>query len=118
MFAEKFSKVNNYWEVVTSALKEMHDQVGDLKISKRGIAQRGMLIRHLVLPHNIAGSERVLEFIANKLSRNSYVNIMDQYHPDYKAAKYPELNRTITSDEYSRAVLYAKKLGLTRGLCF
>ena len=113
--ALKYSHVLNYWEIATAALKEMHNQVGDLKIGKRGIAQRGMLIRHLILPNNIAGSKSVLEFIANELSKNSYVNIMDQYHPDYKAARYPELNRTFAPDEYNRTALYAKNLGLTRG---
>lgn len=113
--AEKYSNAPNYWKVVTSAVKEMHRQVGDLKISKRGIAQRGLLIRHLVLPNNVAGSEKVLEFVANEISENSYINIMDQYHPAYQAFRYQDINRRITSDEYFQIILYAERLGLHCG---
>lgn len=113
--AEKYSNAHAYWEVVTAAAKEMYRQVGDLKINKRGIAQRGLLIRHLVLPNNIAGSKKVLEFIANDISQNSYLNIMDQYHPAYRANQYPELNRRINSDEYHQVLSYAENLGLHRG---
>jgi putative pyruvate formate lyase activating enzyme len=113
--AEKYSKVLNYWDVVTSAVKEMHKQVGDLKISMRGIAQRGLLIRHLVLPKNIAGSEKVFEFVANEISRDSYINIMDQYYPAYNAYRYEEISQRITVNEYSRILHYAEKLGLHYG---
>lgn len=113
--AEKYSNAPNYWKVVTSAVKEMHRQVGDLKISKRGIAQRGLLIRHLVLPNNVAGSEKVLEFVANEISENSYINIMDQYHPANQAFRYQDINRRITSDEYFQIILYAERLGLHCG---
>lgn len=113
--AEKYSNAPNYWEVVTSAIKEMLRQVGDLRISKRGIAQRGLLIRHLVLPNNVAGSEKVLEFVANEISQDSYINIMDQYYPAYSAARYPEINRRITSDEYSQIIFCAERLSLHRG---
>lgn len=113
--AEKYSNAVNYWEIVTSAVKEMYRQVGNLKISRRGLAQRGLLIRHLVLPNNIAGSEKVLEFIAKEISLDTYVNIMEQYFPSFKAYKYPELNRRITSDEYDKILKYAQKLGLHRG---
>jgi putative pyruvate formate lyase activating enzyme len=113
--AEKYSKVPNYWDVVTSAVKEMHKQVGDLKISKRGIAQRGLLIRHLVLPKNIAGSEKIFEFVANEISRDSYINIMDQYYPAYNAYRYEEISQRITANEYSRILRYAEKSGLHSG---
>ena len=113
--AEKYSNAPNYWEVVTKAVREMHRQVGDLKIDKRGIAHRGLLIRHLVLPNNIAGSEKVLDFVASEISKNSYVNIMDQYHPAHNAIQYTDINRRITSDEYTQTIKYAEKLGLHRG---
>jgi len=113
--AEKYSNAPNYWEVVTLAVIEMNRQVGDLKISRRCIAQRGLLIRHLVLPNDAAGSEKVLEFVANIISRDSYINIMDQYHPTYKAVQYPEINRRITCGEYIQTIKYAERLGLHRG---
>jgi putative pyruvate formate lyase activating enzyme len=110
-----FSGVQNYWGVVTDVVKEMHRQVGDLKISKRGIAQRGLLIRHLVLPNDIAGSKRVIDFVADEISTNTYLNIMDQYRPAYNASKYEKLNRRITPSEYKEVVDYAFSKGLMRG---
>jgi putative pyruvate formate lyase activating enzyme len=80
-----------------------------------GIAERGLLIRHLVLPNNIAGSEEVLKFIANEISKESYVNIMPQYRPAYKAMDHPELKRQIKLEEYLEAKRTARKLGLHRG---
>ena len=113
--AEKYSNASGYWEIVQSAVKEMHRQVGDLKISKRGIAQRGLLVRHLVLPNDIAGSQKVIDFIAGEISINTYLNIMDQYHPAYKANQHDELNRTITKAQYSSVISYAQSKGLFRG---
>ncbi|GBD86448.1 radical SAM superfamily protein [bacterium BMS3Abin03] len=113
--ALKYSGVQNYWEVVTEAVKEMHRQVGDLKISKRGLAQRGLLIRHLVLPNDIAGSKKVIDFVADEISTGSYINIMDQYRPAYNADKYEKLNRRITPSEYKEVIGYALRKGLRRG---
>jgi len=113
--ALKFSGIQNYWDVITNALKEMHRQVGDLKISKRGIAQRGLLIRHLVLPNDIAGSKKVIDFVADEISTDSYINIMDQYRPAYNAIKHEILNRRITPSEYKEVVDYAFGKGLMRG---
>ena len=115
--AEKYSGIKHYWEVARVAFKEMHRQVGDLVIED-GLAKRGLLIRHLVLPYGLAGSREVLRFIAEGLSRNSWVNVMTQYHPAYKAFEYPELSRRITSSEYVEAVEYARSLGLHRGIPF
>ena len=109
--ALKFSGIQNYWEVVTDAIKEMHRQVGDLKISKRGIAQSGLLIRHLVLPNDIAGSKKVIDFVADEISADSYLNIMDQYHPTYNAYKYNKINRRIIPAEYKKVVDYAFNRG-------
>jgi len=113
--ALKYSGVQNYWETVKQAVMEMYRQVGDLKINKRGIAQRGLLIRHLVLPNDIAGSKAVIDFVAKEISANTYINIMDQYCPAYKASEHKELNRRITPSEYKEVVDYAFSRGLRRG---
>jgi putative pyruvate formate lyase activating enzyme len=113
--ALKYSGIKNYWEVVTKAIKEMYRQVSELKISKRGIAQRGLLIRHLVLPNDIAGSKKVIDFVADEISTDSYLNIMDQYHPAYNVHKYDKLNRRITPSEYKEVIDYAFSKGLRRG---
>jgi putative pyruvate formate lyase activating enzyme len=110
---QRYSLVPDYWDGVRQAVKEMHRQVGDLVIDENGIAGRGLLIRHLVLPGGIAGTEKVMKFIAS-LSKNSYVNIMDQYYPTNKAHLYPEINRRITTEEYSQAIKIAKNYGLHR----
>jgi putative pyruvate formate lyase activating enzyme len=111
--ARRFSAAPDYFEVAKAAVSEMHRQVGDLVIED-GIAVRGVLIRHLVLPNRLAGSEKVLDFIA-RLSHESYVNIMDQYYPCYKASDYPELSRRITQEEYDEVIELALDLGLHRG---
>ncbi len=113
--ALKFSGVQNYWQTIKPAIEEMHRQVGDLKISKRGIAQRGLLVRHLVLPNDVAGSKAVIDFVADEISTETYLNIMDQYRPAYNAHKYEKLNRRITPSEYDEVVDYAFSKGLRRG---
>lgn len=113
--ARKYSGAADYFEQCKKAVKEMYRQVGDLKINDEGIAYRGLLIRHLVLPNNLAGSEKILKFIASELSRNTYVNIMDQYRPQYKASNYTELNRHLSSSEYAKVINLAQNLGLYRG---
>lgn len=101
--ARRYSKVKNYPEVAMTAIREMHRQVGDLTLDERGIAIRGLLIRHLVLPNGLAGTEKVAEFLGS-LSKNMAVNVMDQYYPSYMAWKYPELSRRITQREYHQAL--------------
>lgn len=113
--ALKYSGASDYWDVVKKAIKEMHRQVGDFVISSSGIAKRGLLIRHLVLPNDISGSKKVLEFIANEISKNSYVNIMDQYRPAYLANKFTELNRSIYEREFYEVISFARQIGLYRG---
>ncbi|HAL57079.1 MAG TPA: radical SAM protein [Bacteroidetes bacterium] len=113
--ARKYSGAKDYWDVVRLAVKEMHRQTGDLATDERGIATRGLIIRHLVLPNGIAGSMAVMEYIAHELSLDSYVNIMDQYRPVHRAHRYPELDRPIVESEYDEVVDYALKLGLHRG---
>jgi putative pyruvate formate lyase activating enzyme len=112
--ARQYSKVRNYVEVNFAAVKEMHRQVGDLQLDANGIAQRGLLVRHLVLPANIAGTDKVLAFLAEEISTNTYLNLMDQYYPCYRADDYPLLARPITRNEYNQALQLAYKYGLQR----
>jgi putative pyruvate formate lyase activating enzyme len=112
--SEKYSyKAESYPEVTGKAILEMHRQVGVAKPAKDGIMQRGLMIRHLVMPNNIGGSNKVMEWIAGNLPKDTYVNIMGQYNPVYKAYDYPELSRRITKKEYTEVVKNAKDLGLT-----
>ena len=109
-----YTEAEGYPEAAKTALKEMHRQVGDLLIDKRGIALRGLLVRHLVLPGGIAGTAGAVKFIAGDISKNTYINIMDQYHPCFKASDNPPLDRRITTQEYAEAIELAEKAGLTR----
>jgi putative pyruvate formate lyase activating enzyme len=108
------SEAYNYPHHVKLALKEMYEQVGDLKVDSRGIAVRGLMVRHLILPNRIAGTEKFLKFVAENLSKTTYINIMNQYRPEYKASEYPEIARHIKRSEYNEAIKWAKKYGLTR----
>ncbi|MDI9616433.1 MAG: radical SAM protein [Methanothrix sp.] len=112
--AIRYSNAPGYVGVMKAAIREMHRQVGDLVI-ENGIAVRGLLVRHLVLPNNLAGTAEVVRFIS-ELSRNTYINIMDQYRPEYKADQYDELSRRITLSEYREALRLARSAGLSRGL--
>jgi putative pyruvate formate lyase activating enzyme len=112
--ALKYSKAEDYPQAAMTATKEMHRQVGELIMDKRGIAMRGLLVRHLVLPGGIAGTAGVVKFIAEKISKNTYINIMDQYHPCHKAFEKPPLDRRITLEEYGEAVKLATAAGLKR----
>ncbi len=112
--ARKYSKVRNYVEINFAAVREMHRQVGDLQLDSKGVALRGLLVRHLVLPHNLAGSETILAFLADEISSNTYLNLMDQYHPCYRADENPPLDRCLTIDEFKEALQLTKKYGLTR----
>lgn len=109
----KYSKVPNYWDIVKKAIKEMFRQVGDLVI-ENGLAKRGLLIRHLVLPNNLAGTKKVVQFLAKEISNGTYVNIMDQYWPTNKTHLYPKINRRITQKEFEEAIKLAKDAGLYR----
>ncbi len=112
--ALRYSEAEDYTEVAKAALKEMHRQVGDLLIDRKGIALRGLLVRHLVLPEGIAGTAEIVSFIAKEISKNTYINIMDQYHPCYKAADHSPLDRRITGKEFTQAINLAVKAGLKR----
>jgi len=113
--SKQFSNAPDYPGVLKEILKEMHRQVGDLTVDSKGIAERGLLIRHLVMPHGVASSEAVLRFIAEEISIHSYVNVMDQYRPEYRAHECPEINRRVTQKEYLEATQWAKRYQLYRG---
>jgi putative pyruvate formate lyase activating enzyme len=110
---ERYSGVADYPAVNRAAVAEMHRQVGDLVLDERGIAQRGLLVRHLVLPEGLAGTAEVVSFLAG-LSPNTYLNVMDQYRPCYQAGSLPPLDRRTTRAEYLDAVRLAHQAGLHR----
>ncbi|VUT24315.1 MAG: Radical SAM superfamily protein [Candidatus Methanolliviera sp. GoM_oil] len=111
--AKKYSDAPDYFDRCREAVEEMHRQVGDLKMDEDGIAYRGLLIRHLILPDGLAGSKEVLKFVSG-LSKDSYVNIMDQYRPEGEAWDYKELSRRLTRKEFYDAMNMAKGYGLHR----
>ncbi|MCP4139815.1 MAG: radical SAM protein [Chloroflexi bacterium] len=114
--AREYSRVHNYWEINQVAIREMHRQVGDLVVDEKGVAKQGLLVRHLVLPNNLANSEKVIAFLAEDISKNTYLNLMAQYHPAYKAYKSPILNQRITEKEYQDAIMLTKEHGLRRAI--
>jgi putative pyruvate formate lyase activating enzyme len=112
--ARRYSKVPDYVRVSRAAVREMHRQVGDLVLDEDGVARRGLLVRHLVLPGGLADTEAVLGFLAEHVSRRTYLNLMDQYHPCHRVEEFPELNRRLTVAEYEAALTAAARQGLTR----
>lgn len=112
--ARRFSAVEDYPRINQQAVVEMHRQVGDLQLSPEGIARRGLLVRHLLLPEDAAGTEQILKFIAEEVSRDTYLNLMDQYRPAYRADLFPVLRKRISRAEFSAAVEKAREFGLRR----
>jgi putative pyruvate formate lyase activating enzyme len=111
------SGIPDYPHINQAAVREMHRQVGDLQLDDRGVARRGLLVRHLVLPAGLAGTKAVVDFLAQEVSPNTYLNLMDQYRPCYRAHQasgYPELGRPVKSSEYSDALRAAAEAGLVR----
>jgi putative pyruvate formate lyase activating enzyme len=109
----RYSNVPRYPSITRAALREMHAQVGDLVI-ENGLAVKGLLVRHLVLPNDISRSKRLFAFLASEISPNTYVNLMSQYYPAYRATAFPELSRRVTPAEYDAAVAAARDAGLRR----
>ena len=109
-----YSKIRNYPAINQAAVREMHRQVGDLRINESGLAERGLLVRHLVLPHGLAGTAEIVRFLAEQISPNTYLNLMDQYRPDYQARLFPRLSQSLTRQEYQQAVDLARSAGLLR----
>ncbi len=112
--AQKYLQVRNYPKVNQMAVKEMHRQVGELVLDEQGIARRGLLIRHLVLPENSAGTDQILAFIAQEISLDTYLNLMDQYRPCYRADELPLLDRRLRRSEFQTALVQARQHGLHR----
>lgn len=112
--ARRLSGVRDYPAHMRAALVEMHRQVGDLVLDERGVALRGLIVRHLVLPGGLAGTEEVVRFIAEVISSDTYVNVMGQYRPCYRAHALPPLDRRVTPDEVAEAIRAARNAGLTR----
>ncbi|MGI6066914.1 MAG: radical SAM protein [Bacillota bacterium] len=112
--AFKYLRVKGYPLAMKEAIKEMHRQVGDLKIDENGLAYSGLLVRHLVMPGGLAGTKEIMNFLAQEISPNTYVNIMGQYQPCFMAQEFPELNRPTSRKELSEAVRIAREAGLER----
>ncbi|MEW6660863.1 MAG: radical SAM protein [Bacillota bacterium] len=110
--AYRYSGVKDYAGRAKEALREMYRQVGDLQLDEQGIALRGLLVRHLVMPEDLAGTEEVLRFLATEISPALFVNVMRQYYPAYKAKDYPPLDRPLTRTEFRQALEHARQLGL------
>ena len=113
MAAKYSSGSETYPELTKAALLEMNRQVGVAKPAKDGLMYRGLMIRHLVMPNGVSGAKKVIEWIAEYLPKDTYLNIMSQYTPMYKASKYQEISRRITKEEYNEAIRWAKESGLT-----
>lgn len=112
---KKYSNVENYFEIVTKAIKEMYRQVGTPKLNEKGIMQKGLMIRHLIIPNQIENSKQVLKWIKENLENNIYVSIMAQYFPTYKAKELDEINRKLTKQEYDEVENYLYELDLDNG---
>jgi putative pyruvate formate lyase activating enzyme len=97
------------------AIREMYRQVGNLRLDQKGIAKKGLLVRHLVLPNKLAGTTRVFNFLAKEISTATYISTMNQYFPAYRAEEFEELKRRITDKEYKEALSTARRLGLKKG---
>ncbi|MBU0698338.1 MAG: radical SAM protein, partial [Proteobacteria bacterium] len=112
--AKKACDAEDYPEVARQALKEMHRQVGDLVTDEAGIARRGVLLRHLVLPHGLAGTRQVMRFIAKEISANTYVNIMPQYRPCGRANEIKELSQHLLQKDFNMALDETMEEGIER----
>ena len=113
-WSERYCRAPDYREVAVEAIQEMHRQVGDLVVDDRGVALRGLLVRHLVMPNHVADTEKIVAFLAEKISPNTYVNVMDQYRPCGEGHKDEFINRRLTAEEFRDAMDAARKVGLKR----
>lgn len=112
--SETLAEAGNYPEVARESVREMHRQVGDLVTDEKGIAQRGLLVRHLVLPHGLAGSEATFKFLSEEISTNTYLNVMAQYRPCHEAVGQPGIGERLSQSDYALALELAGKWGLRR----
>lgn len=113
--AVKYSVAPHYAEINRAAIREMYRQVGNLVLDDNGIAKKGLLIRHLVLPGGLSGTEGIMKFLAEEISKDVYISLMSQYFPAYKAHTFKELSRRITAEEYEEACQIMEKYGLENG---
>ncbi len=114
--ASRYSQAPRYTHYMKTSIREMHRQVGDLLLDVEGVAVKGLLVRHLVLPSGLTDSAKIVRFLSEEISRDTYLNVMAQYRPEYGACNYTELDRRITVKEYTDVVRLAADAGLTRGL--
>lgn len=113
--AWKYSKATGYFDVLKNALKEMYRQVGDLKLDENDIAISGLIIRHLVLPNNLSGTDQILPWIAENISPDTYISLMSQYFPAFKAQDYVDISRKVNKKEYQKAKIIFQQSGLNNG---
>ncbi|RJO71519.1 MAG: radical SAM protein [Myxococcales bacterium] len=113
--AKRYSRAPNYWAVATAAIKEMWRQAGQLVVAEDGIAERGVLVRHLVLPGDRSGTREVLRFLAEEISREVSISLMAQYFPAHEAPNLPGMDRQITDEEYAQALKWLEEFGLENG---
>lgn len=111
----EYSKVKNYFEIATTAIKEMYRQVGSPKLNNDGIIEKGLIIRHLILPNNIENSKKVLKWIKENMNKDVYVSVMAQYFPTYKAKQIRDINRKLTKEEYEKVENYLYDLDIENG---
>ncbi len=107
-------EARDYPEVAAEVIREMYRQVGDLEVDERGVARRGLIVRHLVMPGNVAGTDRFVRWVASELSVDTVVNLMAQYRPEHRAREYPAISRRLTAEEWGQAVEWARAAGLKR----
>lgn len=113
--AQHYSAATNYWDVVRPVIKEMYRQVGDLEVDENGIAVKGLIIRHLILPGKLSGTEEVLKFISEEISPKTHISFMSQYFPAHNALEDPVINRRLTPEEYESACELLERYGLENG---
>ncbi|MDP2918785.1 MAG: radical SAM protein, partial [Dehalococcoidia bacterium] len=113
--ARKYSHVKGYVEANRAAIEEMYRQVGNLKLDNDGVAKKGLIMRHLILPEGLAGSEASLAWLAEEISPEAHLSIMAQYYPAHRAPRYPALTRRINIDEYNRVMGLLERLGMENG---
>lgn len=112
--ADAYCRAPDYPDIAMAAIREMHRQAGDLETDENGVALRGLIVRHLLLPDDLAGTRAWLGYLAEEISPRTYLNIMDQYHPSGESRSYPELRRAVSRQEHEWALREAERFGLTR----
>lgn len=115
VLAQKYSNVNNYFEIAKAAIKEMERQVGSPRFNANGMIKKGLIVRHLIMPNHIENTKNVLKWFKDNVDNDIYISIMTQYFPTYRACEYNELNRKISKSEYNEVEEYLFELGIENG---